>query len=480
MPLSKNEELKFSHHQLCGNVPKAISIAYEGLIREALQPTQGSIVNSLALMPNHYGTWSKKTEILLFFVSQCYKIPRNRYHAMGDSISTPLASSRRVKQTSSLMNKGKSVRWGISSRDSEATGSPPSSAVREPSSPDMLGKLSLALSNMRNLKEQLAQREAELLLVKSEKEKYQSEHGKMYSQITSIRTRCSLFESQLAKKAMEVEELKKSSDNFEFECSKLRKMVSDDTSKHTNRIKHLEMQVSTLKLELSSKPEDGDGIVKLEEERERLLAEIEELGKNHQHEIKSILAENEKLSSLTASLTSKLEESRAAMVKVSSEKIGLQQDLERFRQEHTKFLKAHKDTSRFVELEERLAEIETERSNAKMTLKKAMRILDEGESLRLAIEEKDARIKDLEAILQLGTKPGITLPSIIDSLKHMDQVESEEQPRAIPQQQHQATSADDAPPIAPFQTELSTEDLIKQKLDAFADTKSRMRQFFIK
>lgn len=327
--------------------------------------------------------------------------------------------------------------------------------MKEPSSPAMLGKLSLALNNMRNLKEQLSQREVELLLVRSEKEKYQAEHGKLYSQITAIRTRCSLFESQLAKKALEVEELKKASANWEFECGKLRKTVSEDTSKQANRIRQLELQLSALKNELASRPDN-------------VQDDKEEAGRISQAEIKRLVAENERSTQETAALSGQLEESRAAVAKVSGEKASAQQDLERLKQEQTKFLRAHKDAGRLVELEDRLGELETERTNAKMALKKALHVLDEADGLRAALAVRDARIAELEAALKAAAtqQPTITLPSFIDTLK-LAQADREDQPGICSPQ----------PEPHPGQIpKSSTDDLIRQKLDAFADTKQRIRQ----
>lgn len=374
---------------------------------------------------------------------------------MSDSASTPLASSRRVKPTADGSRGNSRQRWNSNGADID---SPRTPNVKEPSSPAMLGKLSLALSNMRNLKEQLSQREAELLLVKSEKEKYQAEHGKLYSQITAIRTRCSLFESQLAKKALEVEELKKNNANLEFECGKLRKMVSDDTSKQTNRIRQLELQVSALKNELASRPSED----------QNTKDELEELRRTSQTEVRRLTAESERLTREATILATQLEELRATVIKVSSEKASAQQEIEHLRQDQVKYLKAHKDVSRLTELETRLGELETERTNAKMALKKALHILDEAEGIRAALVTKDARIEELEAALKVATaqQPTITLPSLIDTLK-LTQVEREDQPRICSPQPEPHSAQVPGPP---------TDELIRQKLDAFADTKQKIRQ----
>lgn len=330
--------------------------------------------------------------------------------------------------------------------------------MKEPSSPAMLGKLSLALNNMRNLKEQLAQREAEVLLVRSEKEKYQTEHGKLYSQITAIRTRCSLFESQLAKKALEVEDLKKANTDLEFECGKLRKMVSDDTSKQTSRIRHLELQINALKNELASRLDGSQG------NRE----ELEEVRRASQAENRLLVTENERLTREGSGLVTRLEELRAAMTKVSSEKANVQQDLDRLKQEQLRYLKAHKDVARLVELEDRLGELETERTNAKIALKKALHVLDEAEGVRAALAAKDMRIKELETALEAATirQPTITLPSLVDTLK-LVQTEREDQSCVCPPRPEPHMNQTSASPA---------DDLIRQKLDAFADTKQRIRQ----
>lgn len=311
---------------------------------------------------------------------------------------------------------------------------------------------------MRNLKEQLSQREADFFLLKSEKEKYQAEHGKLYSQITAIRTRCSLFESQLAKKALEVEELKKTNANLEFEYGKLRKLVSDDTSKQTSRIRQLELQVSALKHELASHPSEDQSN---KDERD-------ELRRSSQEEIRRLTAENERLTREAALLTIQLGEIRATMIKISSEKASAQQEIEHLRQEQAKFLKAHGDDIHLTELEARLGELETERTNAKMALKKALHVLDEAESIREALVTKDARIEELEIALKTMTanQPTITLPSLIDTFK-LTQVERKDQPRICSPQPEPHSAQLSGPP---------TDELIRQKLDAFADTKQRIRQ----
>lgn len=405
---------------------------------------------------------------------------------MNESNSTPIASGR-CQKSESRQHIKKTGRTTLSQMYSA------SPTHREPSSPDMLGKLSLALNNVRNLKVQLAEREEELRSIREEKEKYQSEHGRLYSQLTAIRTRSSIFEGQLAKKATENTELCSKNAELETECSKLRQIIADDTSKQTQRIKQLELQLNTLKSEIIAITSGKKCNVAEHESKEvwmqeriKLLAEIDELHKNHLMQMRDITNENNSLQSQIATLMGKLEELRATNTKISSEKIGLQHDLDRIKQEHSKYLKINiKNSACIAELEERLAEVETERTNAKMALKKAIAILDAETALRQEIASKDGRISELEKALE-AEKIRIHLPSFASleqSGKAISPVSMDEPPRYVEDISAGATTNANIPNLdketKTCSESSSPNSKLQRKLAALAETKARMRKLMI-
>lgn len=366
---------------------------------------------------------------------------------MDESGLTPIASSRRSKSEATSY-KGKNVRWSLS-QDKGPSNSP---SVREPPSPDMIGKLSLALNNMRNLKDKLTLCEAELATAREEKEKYAQEHAKIYQQLTSIRTKCSVFEAQLARKATENEAFKERKEQMEEELTHLRKIASDDMSKQTSRIKSLELQVNALKCELANKNCDiNSEAASLRMENNRLTSELETIRKEYSTNLQRLTLENTALHEQIKSLVAKNDENRSSIVKLTGDKMSLTQEIDRFRQEAKRYMKNHKEIKRVAEMEERLAELETERTNAKMALKKAMAVLDQEDALREAIEERDRKISALEEELEKLRIYRSTGESSI--------------PRSVITKNHHS-----------FNETHDARSIINQRLDEIQETKARLKQ----
>ncbi|PJF16959.1 pds5 sister chromatid condensation and cohesion [Paramicrosporidium saccamoebae] len=301
--------------------------------------------------------------------------------------STPIASSRRKPPA-------KSVRWNLSPLVAEPV-------ARQPDSPtDMLGRLSLAKTDLRNIREQLAAREEECRALRNEKEKYEGEHGKIYSQMSLLRSKCQTFEGQLAKKTQEYGELSAKRVELEDECKRLRGLIAEEANKHQVRIKGLEAQVKSLKTELDSAKET-----------------IDKAGKTaspvQDHQIQQLLEERSRQQTLNNDLARRLEESRTEMRKMSTDRACLVQDVYRLKEEVKSRASKKNELTMDEELQLRLASLETERSNAKTALKKAMAIIDQEESFRAELQRKDEKIQLLKQKLKSQTT---ALPSL-DALK---------------------------------------------------------------
>jgi chromosome segregation ATPase len=264
----------------------------------------------------------------------------------------------------------------------------------------MLGRLSLAKTDLRNVREQLAAREEECRVLRIEKEKYDGEHGKIYSQMSLLRSRCQSFEAQLAKKTQEYGELVTKRVELEEECKRLRGLIADEANKHQVRIRSLESQVKLIKTELDSAKEAID--------------KVEKNGTPVQdYQVQQLLEERSRQQAVINDLTRRLEESRTEMRKMSTDKACLVQDVYRLKEEVKSRASKKNELTMDEELQLRLASLETERSNAKTALKKAMAIIDQEESFRAELQRKDEKIQQLKAKLK---SQATALPSL-DILK---------------------------------------------------------------
>jgi chromosome segregation ATPase len=260
----------------------------------------------------------------------------------------------------------------------------------------------LAQLNVRNLKQQLEERENDMLVLREEKEKYESEHGKLYSQMTAIRSKSQAFGAQLAKKTIENEQLQERNVTLEAECARLRGIAADEASKQTMRIRTLEAQLRALKAGMDSQADNDvdTQITILRENNEKLRNDLDAAREGYKAELQEILKERETVTIITEDLTRRLEDARTTMLKMSTEKACLLQDIQLLKDERKLSRKDQRDLALSEELQLRLAELETERSNAKTALKKAMAVLDEEESVRRALQEKDEKIAELEGLLK--------------------------------------------------------------------------------
>lgn len=275
---------------------------------------------------------------------------------------------------------------------------------RQPNSPggDFLAKLSNSLAHVRTLKRDLSDREAQMAALKGEKEKYEMEHGKIYSQMVSLRSKLHMFESQLAKKTQDYADLLKISESASEEVNKLRALQAEENSKQTIRIKALEGQVSQWKRQAEniptpSKRSSSQATVDTALGKEN--AELKEMVKVLKERVTLFEEESKSRNELTAKfedLNGRLEETRVSMLRLSTEKVMLQQENQKLKT----LLKQSEDVD---ELRERLSLLETERSNAKTALKKAMTIIDQEEILQAKLDGKDIYIKDLETRISVLT-----------------------------------------------------------------------------
>lgn len=237
-------------------------------------------------------------------------------------------------------------------------------STSQPASPgvDFLAKMSSALASVRTLKRDLAERDATLTQVRAEKEKYEEEHGKIYSQMASLRSRLHVFENQLAKKTQEFVTLQSQFDEAQREITKLRATQADDTSKQTIRIKALEAQVVHWKKQAESAPKpsqnenDSPLVVENAELREmvRALRERVTIYEEEAVDRKDLLAKFELLNE-------RLEETRVSMLRLSTEKTLLQQ-------ENQKLKTLVKDLDQVEELKSRLSVLEVNTQNISIQL----------------------------------------------------------------------------------------------------------------
>lgn len=289
-------------------------------------------------------------------------------------------------------------------------------------STDTLGRLSLAQNSLRKLREELSEREDELNELRAEKEKYESSHGKIYSQISSIRSKCQALEHQLARKSAECEAVGMRNQELEGELVKLKTLFVEESAKHMLRIKTLDSSLASAKSEIESlckyqQSLEGDNSYK--DERAKLLAHIDHLKKTAERDRNAHQAELQELHLLNDDLNGRLEESRTAMNKLSAEKTLALNDYGRLKEERTARREA-KSVAWENELHMRLAELETERSNAKTALKKAMAVIDQEESTRAELALREEQIILLQE--EISKLREIKLPSIDDldcSLAHM-------------------------------------------------------------
>lgn len=429
---------------------------------------------------------------------------------MANEDSTPIASTRvrpiRPSIRSLARGSSKTVRWNLS--PSSASSPTPSSATLSrssevpravsSSSTDALGRLSLAQNTIRQLRRDVEARETELAELRTEKEKYEESHGRLYSQMSSLRNKCQAYEQQLISRTAEWEETDRRNRELEEECVRLRAMFVEEAAKHGQRTKTLEAQLAAIRLECESaqraprSPENGSQ----REDRAKYSKQIEALKKAHESETAKLSSTIGELQKQNEALLEKLEESRTSMTKLSTEKACLLTDIRRLQDEQKKASKKEsKDAELEQELHMRLAELETERSNAKTALKKAMVILDQEEELRSELASRDARIKELERLL--ASKP-VILPPIdwINASSERAKLESQTNvppPSSTPPQERSedkeiplaalyATSSAPEPvfavPVAPIKskTEDATADQIKNKLTAIHNANSRLRQ----
>lgn len=349
--------------------------------------------------------------------------------------STPIASSRRrppplrrgvppVKAAG-----GKTLSWKSPIQDDGPLTSSPT--MRDPPPGDNLGRLSLAQNSIRQLRRELAEKEEELAMLREEKEKYETGHGKIYSQMSSVRNKCQAYEDALMKKSGELETASQRNDELERECGRLRNLFVEETAKHSLRTRSLEGQVATLKAELemlkkTSERHPSQSSPAKSIKDQGLRTTVEGLKSKLQEELESKTKEIIEYRLQKEELTRKLEEARSALIKINTEKTCLVTDLRKLQEE---LIKAHRrlekkratenETGLRGELEQRLAALETERSNVKNALKKAMAVLDKEEEWKRELDVKDARIYQLEEMIKTYSVPLPSIDTLNASLQHM-------------------------------------------------------------
>lgn len=336
---------------------------------------------------------------------------------MAEEGSTPIASSRLASHRRAA-RPVKAVRWSMSPTLA-ASGNRRTSSAAHQASPsgrsggDALGRLSLAQNTLRRLREELSEREEELNELRIEKEKYEASHGRIYSQISSVRSKCQALEQQLARKTAECEGMILRNQELEGELVRLKAAFVEESAKHTLRIKTLDANLLSARAEIESlRQSSSSRLGGCREEQSQLLEQIDALKRVLEEERKGHKMELGELQRLNEDLNGHLEESRTAMNKLSAEKALLLSEQNRLREGHAS-RKDAKSVAWENEMHLRLAELETERSNAKTALRKAMAIIDQEEATRGALQEKDATIQRLQE--QIAKLEGmVKLPSMDD------------------------------------------------------------------